>query len=518
MKPFLGILLSTAAVLAATSVDAADLPLKAKAIEYVKVCSLYGAGFYYIPGSDTCVKLGGHIRVATTINGGTYDLPYIQSGAGASELRTKNYFNTRERFTFNVDTRTATEYGVVRTFSAVLFDFLQGRENISGGFAEVDYAFLQFAGFTFGKAISNFDTQWVQAKPIIGGTGFMSGSNNLTGIAQLAYTAEFGNGWSGTIAVEDGSPYRQAGLYNTANFLIAPGQSTYLGSGYGGAVGTNTFLGNATGGNHVPDIVGNIRLDQAWGSLHFAAAGHQLTAANYGSTAASGHPDDAWGYAVTMGLDFKSLPTGAGDSLKVEASFANGAAKYIFGGTYDSAGAGRFAKFSGSGADQSLAFGYVLDGVFAPGGSIEKTNAWAVSAYYEHLWDPAWRTSIFGSYSKIEYSNDANALLFAAFGPGGRLGVNGNGNTGTNAGVLNATGDFSFGIAQIGTRTSWTPVKNLTFSAEFIYSRIEQNLTGTYTGAVAGRSGSAGQAATYQAYTLKDQNAYNGTFQVLRSF
>jgi hypothetical protein len=26
------------------------------AVEYVKVCSLYGAGFFYIPGTDTCVQ------------------------------------------------------------------------------------------------------------------------------------------------------------------------------------------------------------------------------------------------------------------------------------------------------------------------------------------------------------------------------------------------------------------------------------------------------------------------------
>src|SRR5712671_1979976 len=50
----------------------ADLPVKAKAVEYVKVCSLYGAGFFYIPGTDTCIKLGGYLRVDTTFNGGVY--------------------------------------------------------------------------------------------------------------------------------------------------------------------------------------------------------------------------------------------------------------------------------------------------------------------------------------------------------------------------------------------------------------------------------------------------------------
>ena len=42
--------------------QAADLPVKAKPVEYVKVCSLYGVGFYYIPGTDICMKLGGYVR------------------------------------------------------------------------------------------------------------------------------------------------------------------------------------------------------------------------------------------------------------------------------------------------------------------------------------------------------------------------------------------------------------------------------------------------------------------------
>jgi len=68
------ILGSAAGLLAMGGAQAADLPVKAKAVEYVKICSLYGAGFFYIPGTDTCIKLGGYLRVDTTFNGGIYDL------------------------------------------------------------------------------------------------------------------------------------------------------------------------------------------------------------------------------------------------------------------------------------------------------------------------------------------------------------------------------------------------------------------------------------------------------------
>ena len=41
------------------------MPVKAKPVQYVKICSLYGDAFYYIPGTDTCIKFGGYIRVTS---------------------------------------------------------------------------------------------------------------------------------------------------------------------------------------------------------------------------------------------------------------------------------------------------------------------------------------------------------------------------------------------------------------------------------------------------------------------
>ncbi|SEH99863.1 porin [Tardiphaga sp. OK245] len=500
------ILGSAAALLAAGTAQAADLPVKAKAVEYVKICSIYGAGFYYIPGTDTCIKIGGAIRLDTTFNGGPYDAPFWQGGAGGNNLWTKDNFLTRERINITTDTRTASEYGVVRTYANMQLDFTQNRDSIAGGFTEVDFAFIQFAGFTFGKAVSNFDPQWALTKPWIS-SGFLAGSSNTTGIPQIAYTAEFGNGFSGTIALENASPYRNAGLYNTANFIVAPGAGSFTGAFYG--TNSNTFFGNATGGNHIPDVVGNLRLDQKWGSLHFAAAMHTSTAGFYGANESFGHPDDVYGFAVSGAVEFKVLPTGANDSLKIEASYAKGAARYAFtGGSLETSGGGRFAKFDGN----TVGFGYVLDGVYSPGSSIQQSDAWEVSAFYEHYWNTAWRTSVFGNYSHISYGDAGNAMLAAAFSPaGGRLGTSSSSNPGSTAGsITGTTNNFDFGIAQVGTRTAWTPVKNLTLSAEFTYSRLDQNLDGTYTGTATGKPN--------QAYQIKDQNLYNGSVQILRSF
>ena len=63
MKMVKSLLLGTAAGLVAMSgAQAADLPVKAKPVQYVKICSLYGVGFYYIPGTDMCIKIGGWVR------------------------------------------------------------------------------------------------------------------------------------------------------------------------------------------------------------------------------------------------------------------------------------------------------------------------------------------------------------------------------------------------------------------------------------------------------------------------
>ncbi|WP_295852512.1 porin [Tardiphaga sp.] len=541
---------STAGLIALSGAQAADLPVKAKAVEYVRICSLYGAGFNYIPGTDTCIKIGGAIRLDTTFNGAIYDAPYWQGGAGGANSYNKNNFATRERVNATLDTRTATEYGVVRTYSNLQFDFTQGVSNIAGGaIAEVDFAFIQFAGFTFGKAVSQFDPQWALSKPYIT-SGFLAGSNNATGIPQLAYTASFGNGISATISVEDSQPYRTAGVVNASTGFLGP-----FGANVGGATvinnlspyAANSFIGNAAGGDQIPDIVGNVRLDQAWGSMHFGAAAHQVHGTWYPNTAISGasgnpgtpnqpngHPDDTWGYAVTGAIELKNLPTGVGDSFKLESTFGHGAAKYVFGGTFDSTGAGRFAKLGGNG---TMGFGYVLDGVYsglgAGGGAtatgIQLSNAWDVSAFYEHYWNPAWRTSVFASYSAITYGAGANAALRAVANstvPGAGF-INstvipqttltatvptGSVSTGSFNGTN--TGNFDISFVQVGTKTAWTPVKDLTLSAEFIYTKLYQNQNGVYTSNGAVIAGQ-GTAATY---TMSNQSFYNGSVQILRSF
>ena len=131
MKMFKSLILGSAAGLVAMSgAQAADLPVKAKAVEYVRICSLYGAGFYYIPGTDTCIKFGGYVRADTVL--GTNNDYGFQNGVTGANNRLSNYYTSRARTDLTIDTRTATEYGVVRTFSDLIFSWTTGGYTANG--------------------------------------------------------------------------------------------------------------------------------------------------------------------------------------------------------------------------------------------------------------------------------------------------------------------------------------------------------------------------------------------------
>ena len=335
------ILSSAAGLIAMSGAQAADLPVKAKAVEYVRICSLYGAGFFYIPGTDTCIKIGGYLRVDTTINGGAHGAP-AWSGDLGQQNRFADYYLARSRMALTVDTRTATEYGVVRTFGQGDFQFQNfGNSNIGsttnftgaplnsallstagGGYVAVEYLFIQFAGFTFGKSSSAYSTPW-NGFPGNINSNLMGGNNTDTGVNNIQYTAEFGNGVSASIGLDDPTVWNRTAVYNL---------------GIPSAIGANGTGSNAYAGTHAPDIVARIRVDQAWGLFQLSAAAHEVNGA-YNTLGAggiptalseiSGHPETKWGGSVMAALQIKNLPTGAGDDIKIDASYAKGTTKNV---------------------------------------------------------------------------------------------------------------------------------------------------------------------------------------------
>ena len=464
MKMVKGLILGSAATLIAVGgAQAADLPLKAKAVEYVKVCSLYGAGFYYIPGTDTCIKLGGYLRADVTFNGASaYDMP---RWVGAPN-RYYNDYIARSRQDINIDTRTATEYGVVRTYFDAVFNWTTDSDARAFGNLGVYYAFIQFAGFTFGKAVSQFSAPWT-GYPGNNTSFLLGGQDDVTGINQIAYTAQFGNGVSASVSLEENS-----GL-NTRGGVVAGVNSYTRAPLYdlaAGAVGFGALSANNWGGTNAPDIVGQIRVDQAWGLFQVSAAAHQIRAGE--AISASGIPSDAWGFAVQLALSLKNLPTGPGDSINFSAGYADGASRYIIGGvspdTY------------GIGNSSVLALGFSSDGVYAPTFGIQKTEAYGVRGAFNHNWDPHWSTSLFGSWSAIRYNNTVKAALGA---------------------------NVYWNISQLGLVTRWTPVRGLTFSGEAMYTYLDQNLAGALPAAFAPAGQVAGDRGTWS-FNLRAQRNF----------
>jgi Porin subfamily len=523
------ILGSAASLITLGGAQAADLPVKAKAVEYVRICSAYGAGFFYIPGTDTCIKFGGYVRADVTFNaGGAHGQPSWNGDPG-QQNRYHNYFVDRSRLFLSVDTRTDTDYGVVRTFGAAKFQFTTqggGTVNPIGftsspsagtntgllnqpgeGYVAVTDLFLQFAGFTFGKSASAYANPWQGTPGNI--SAFLLGGYQAdnTGPNNIQYTAQFGNGVTATIGLDDPVVWDRTAVYN----LSLPLNATL-----------NT--GNAYAGVHAPEVVGNIRIDQTWGLFQISAAAHEVNgsynilnavgapaggvglplAAPNTLSEISGHPDTKWGGAVMASLQIKNLPTGTGDDIKLDTSYAKGATKYIIGTDAASPSFAIFGGTSAAGAYQSIGFGATTDAVYLPvanggDGSLHLTEAFGIRGAFNHYWDAYWSSSIYGTYSAVRYDGAAKAFICANYTTAGKA----------------VSADYvcnpDYNVSQLGFVTRWVPVKNLTFTAEVQWFHLDQKFQGTALLAATAPKPTA-------RYEFKDQDAFQLQVRVQRNF
>src|ERR687897_1753954 len=110
MKLVKSLLLGSAAGIAAVAgAQAADLPVKKAApVEYVRVCSTYGAGFFYIPGTETCFRVAGRVRA---------EYQYLEP-----QFRADDSIGFLARGRVQLDARTATAYGLLRAFIRMEMD------------------------------------------------------------------------------------------------------------------------------------------------------------------------------------------------------------------------------------------------------------------------------------------------------------------------------------------------------------------------------------------------------------
>ena len=108
------LLLGSAAALVAVSgvAHAADAIVTAEPepAEYVRVCDVYGKGFFYIPGTETCLKVGGYVRYQYNFDqNATIKTGSVETGGGYAGL-------SKVRARLNFDVREETELGTLRGY------------------------------------------------------------------------------------------------------------------------------------------------------------------------------------------------------------------------------------------------------------------------------------------------------------------------------------------------------------------------------------------------------------------
>src|SRR5262245_12152125 len=272
MKMVKSLLLGSAAgVFAVAGAQAADLAVKAKPVEYVKVCTLYGAGFWYVPGTDTCIKIGAYVKLQTDYGsnpGGPFMMGVANTGGGdASGRHTRTdsaNFGFNQRAVMSLDLRTQTEYGTLRSYldlgeqTQSASTNAGSNNNLAGISVFASRAFIQFAGFTVGRMRSFFD-MYFQGTYAFNGQRFAA-DTSPSGIVGAAYTWQFGGGLSASVSLEDGAAANGGRGRSTVN--------TQLTSGAGATLTGPFVLGSITTdnkGTEFFDPVFNLRLDQAWG-------------------------------------------------------------------------------------------------------------------------------------------------------------------------------------------------------------------------------------------------------------
>ena len=107
---------SAAALVAVSGARAADAVVVAEPepAEYVRICDVYGTGYFYIPGTETCLRIGGYIRYDAGVGDiGTLD------GAKAWDRQDGDVQDTwykNLRFALRIWTGQETELGTLSTF------------------------------------------------------------------------------------------------------------------------------------------------------------------------------------------------------------------------------------------------------------------------------------------------------------------------------------------------------------------------------------------------------------------
>ncbi|MGO4388463.1 porin, partial [Microvirga sp. 2YAF29] len=296
--------------------------------------------------TETCLRVGGRVRA---------EMLYLEP-----QSRLDDSIGFRARGRIQLDARTATAYGLLRTFVRFEMTRQTGSYGFSSTTANVDQAFVQFGGLTAGRSISVFDNGDLPTGHM--GTLRFSDAPNVN---QFAYTFSFGNGFSATVSVEEGR---------------------YAGNEFG------DFVAFTEAGQRMPDVVANVKYAGTWGTAQLSGAAHQLRSAVIPGVSAVGViPDTDYGFAVSAQGSVNLPMLAPGDALWIAATYADGALGYLgFGGSNT---VGRTTTD-------------IVDAYIGSDGDIKTGRGWSVAGGLRHYWTPEVRQNVFGSYARVDYGAD----------------------------------------------------------------------------------------------------------------
>lgn len=213
---------SAAALVAATGAQAADAVVVAEPepVEYVRVCDVYGTGYFYIPGTETCLRIGGYVRYQVS-GGDLWERTQVHDdrifdAAGnviGGEDHTDETYNQYSRLSLQTWTGTETELGTLSTYTETRFQWGNGGPDTG---VSLNFAWIQLGGFRVGKD----ESAWVTFSDYAGGViaddlvPYGPFDTNL-----ISYTFSGGNGFSAIISFESGNNDSYGHAYGIVDYV-----------------------------------------------------------------------------------------------------------------------------------------------------------------------------------------------------------------------------------------------------------------------------------------------------------
>ncbi|MGN7771168.1 porin [Phyllobacterium sp. 22552] len=280
---------SAAALVAVSGARAADAVVVAEPepVEYVRVCDTYGAGFFYIPGTETCLKVDGYVRV--DVKGG--DL----WGRNTDKNPDIDTYKFRSRGVVRFDARSETELGTLKSYIATEFTVDEGADKA----AALPHAYIELGGFRIGVTDTTFGS-WTDGGNVIN-DDMVDYDGDKTN--QVSYTFAGGNGFSAIIGLEQGDKDHLINDY--LPHVVAGAKFEQAWGSVSGVIGYDSV---------VEEFAGKIRLDiKATDQLSFFVMG------GYQSDVKANDYYGAWtgDYAIWGGVTAK-----VSDNAKVNAQVA----------------------------------------------------------------------------------------------------------------------------------------------------------------------------------------------------